>query len=87
MNEERYISGFNAGYLMQEKDPDLFKKLNENLSVKSEFIEGMKAGGEQFVKDTVSNLKKTMGKDLTPSKTIPIQSKSQSKSYDKGLDK
>ena len=32
MNEDKYIKGFNAGYLMQEKDPDLFKKLNENLA-------------------------------------------------------
>jgi hypothetical protein len=87
MNEDKYIKGFNAGYLMQEKDPDLFKKLNENLSLKSEFIEGMKAGGEQYIKEATTKLKGSIGNDLDPDKTIPAKSPSKDKTHSKGLDK
>jgi len=87
MNEERYIKGFNAGYLMQEKDPDLFKSLSENLTMKNEFLEGMKDGGEQYVHDQVDQLKDQHKDDLDPDKmlldNIPSKEKDRSKDLEK----
>ena len=87
MDEEKYLKGFNAGYLMQEKSPELYKNLSENLSLNNEFVSGLKDGGEQYIKEARSSLMKDSMDDLDPDKITPDKSPNITKDRDKHLDK
>lgn len=87
MNEDNYIKGFNAGYLMQEKSPELYKQLSDGINKDSDFINGLKDGGEQFINDARSTLMKEKADDLDPDKNMLGKSPDISKDRDKDIEK
>jgi hypothetical protein len=48
MNQEKYIKGFNSGYVLAEHSPKLLHLITANLSSAGEYVEGLKNGGIQF---------------------------------------
>jgi hypothetical protein len=48
MNEEKYIKGFNNGYVLAEHKPELLKAVTQNLPPANEYVEGILDGKEQF---------------------------------------
>ena len=86
MDESKYIKGFNAGYLMQKHDPELYQKIHNNLSGKSAFTQGVKDGSSQFTKELIEKTKDGVQKmmpDKLRSAPSPAKGKNQSKSLDK----
>lgn len=47
MNEEKYIKGFNNGYVLAEHKPELLKTVTQNLPPVNEYVEGILDGKEQ----------------------------------------
>lgn len=51
-NEKELIAGFNAGYLIQQHDPKLAKKLVEAVSeVEEDFFQGFVEGRNEYSKE------------------------------------
>ena len=48
MEEQKYIRGFNDGYLLAKHMPTLLSKLTKNLKVTNDFVEGILMGKEEF---------------------------------------
>jgi hypothetical protein len=48
MNEEKYITGFNSGYILAEHKPALLQTVTQNLPPTNEYIEGLLDGKEQL---------------------------------------
>jgi hypothetical protein len=46
--EEKYIKGFNKGYLLSKHEPALTTKITQNLQSNSEYVEGLIAGTEEY---------------------------------------
>lgn len=46
-----YIRGFNQGYQLRKNHPLLMKSLVKGATGKSEFLDGLKAGGIQYEKE------------------------------------
>lgn len=80
INEEQYIQGFQEGYLIASKSPDLAKELSKT-KLSNDRGKGMLAGFYQHEAD------KNHDASITKSylDKLPSQSKTQEK--DKGLDK
>ena len=53
---EEYVKGFNNGYLIRKNHPVLAKNLLSGASGKSEYLEGLKAGGQEYEKEWAKNL-------------------------------
>lgn len=54
MNEEKYIQGFNSGYILAEHKPETLKTIMENLSPTNEYLEGMFDGQQQQNQEKVN---------------------------------
>ena len=52
MDEKVYIKAFNQGYRLKEHLPEFFDTLVSAIIDNSEYKQGLKAGGEQFVLDS-----------------------------------
>lgn len=51
-NEKELIAGFNAGYLIEQHDPKLAKKLTEAVSeVEEDFFQGFVEGSNEYSKE------------------------------------
>ncbi len=48
---EEYVKGFNNGYLLRKNHPVLAKGLVSGASGKSEYLDGLKAGSQEYVKE------------------------------------
>ena len=48
MNEEKYIKGFNSGYILAEHKAELLEAVTKNIPNGNEYIEGIKDGKEQL---------------------------------------
>lgn len=49
--DKEIVAGFNAGYLIEEHDPQLAEQLTEAVqAVEEDFFQGFMAGSEQYVK-------------------------------------
>ena len=53
-----YIEGFNRGYIIRRNHPLLMKNLVKGATGKSQFLDGLKAGGKQFEKEVNLKMKK-----------------------------
>jgi len=53
---EEYVKGFNNGYLIRKSHPVLAKNLVSGTSGKSEYLEGLKAGSQEYEKEWAKNL-------------------------------
>jgi len=53
---EEYVKGFNNGYLIRKSHPVLAKNLMSGASGKSEYLDGLKAGGLEYEKEWAKNL-------------------------------
>ena len=53
---EEYVKGFNNGYLIRKNHPVLAKTLLNGASGKSEYLDGLKAGNQEYEKEWVKNL-------------------------------
>jgi hypothetical protein len=48
MDAEKYIKGFNSGYTLAAFKPTLAESVLKNVSITSEYLEGLVAGKEQI---------------------------------------
>jgi len=53
---EEYVKGFNNGYLIRKNHPVLAKNLLSGANGKSEYLEGLKAGSNEYEKEWAKNL-------------------------------
>ena len=53
---KEYVKGFNNGYLIRKNHPVLAKNLLDGASGQSEYLEGLKAGGQEYEKEWAKNL-------------------------------
>ena len=53
---EEYVKGFNNGYLIRKNHPVLAKNLVNGASGKSEYLDGLKAGSQEYEKEWAKNL-------------------------------
>ena len=50
--DKEIVAGFNAGYLIEQHDPQLAKQLTEAVqAVEEDFFQGFMAGSEQYAKE------------------------------------
>jgi hypothetical protein len=48
MNTEKYIKGFNNGYILAEHKPDLAESLSKTSATANDYVEGLIDGREQL---------------------------------------
>lgn len=48
MDEEKFIKGFNSGYLLEKNDPEGFKLILNGTTGGSDYLEGLKAGSGEY---------------------------------------
>lgn len=48
---EKYIDGFNSGYIIRKESPELAKKLIDTLKEQDDYIQGLKDGKLQFERE------------------------------------
>ena len=48
MNEEKYIKGFNSGYILAGHKPELLQTITENLSTTNDYVAGLVDGKGQL---------------------------------------
>ncbi|MGF1924721.1 MAG: hypothetical protein ACQUHE_11125 [Bacteroidia bacterium] len=48
---DRYIKGFNSGYILQKHEPDLLKSITQAKNRGSDYLEGIAAGAKQYRKE------------------------------------
>ena len=48
MEEQKYIKGFNSGYLLAKHMPTLLSKVVKNISPTDDFSEGLFSGKEEY---------------------------------------
>ena len=63
-----YIRGFNQGYQLRRNHPLLMKSLIKGATGKSEFLDGLKAGGKQYEKEMGVKMKGFQQEKLTSKK-------------------
>ncbi|TCP25146.1 hypothetical protein EV195_104179 [Tenacibaculum skagerrakense] len=54
MNMEKYIKGFNDGYLLKEHKPELLENIL-NTTSSNDYIQGLKDGEREFKKQKVKS--------------------------------
>ena len=54
MGTEKYIKGFNDGYLLRQHNPELVKKLLNTPST-NEYIQGLKDGERTYSKEKIKS--------------------------------
>lgn len=52
IDEQKYIKGYNAGYIISQYETELFRQL-EHAEAKSPYIDGLKAGKTASIKEQV----------------------------------
>jgi len=60
MDEQKFIKGFNSGYLLAEHTPALVNKLSAAVEPTNEYLNGIQSGAKQYEKD----------KTITPGKNL-----------------
>lgn len=53
---EEYLKGFNNGYLIRKNHPVLAKTLLSGASGQSVYLDGLKAGSQEYEKEWAQNL-------------------------------
>tara|TARA_R100000005_G_C4874917_1_gene129490 strand:- start:320 stop:589 length:270 start_codon:yes stop_codon:yes gene_type:complete len=48
---QKYIEGFNSGYVIRKESPELAEKLIETLNDQGDYIQGLRDGKHQFEKE------------------------------------
>lgn len=71
---EKYVEGFNSGYIIRRESPELAKKLLDALKEQDDYIQGLKDGKEQFEREL----------DIEIERELDRHNKDQSPSIDKG---
>ena len=61
---ETYLKGFNNGYLLRKDNPVLAKNLISGASGKSEYLEGLNAGSQEYEKEWALNLEEMKKQQL-----------------------
>lgn len=61
MNEEKYIKGFNNGYVLAEHKPELLKTVTQNLPPTNEYVEGIFDGKEQLENEKIQEQMQFIG--------------------------
>ena len=66
---EEYVKGFNNGYLLRKNHPVLAKSLLRGASGKSEYLDGLKDGGQEYEKEWAKNLEEMKQQQVEEKKT------------------
>ena len=53
---EEYVKGFNNGYLIRKNNPVLAKTLLDGATGKSEYLQGLKEGNQEYEKEWAKEL-------------------------------
>ena len=59
----KYITGFNSGYIIRKNHPLLMKNLIKGSKGNSQYLQGLRAGGQQYEKEInvkIRNLKQEL---------------------------
>jgi uncharacterized protein (DUF2249 family) len=48
MNEQKYIKGFNHGYILSQHDPELLNQLLQSPNKENDYFDGLKSGHEEY---------------------------------------
>lgn len=67
MNMEKYIKGFNDGYLLKEHKPELLENIL-NITSSNDYIQGLKDGEREFKQQKVKSRTQELD-DLKSSKS------------------
>ncbi len=70
MNMEKYIKGFNDGYLLKEHKPELLENIL-NTTSSNDYIQGLKDGENEFKQQKVKSRTQEL-EDLKKSKSRTI---------------
>lgn len=47
-NDERYLKGFNSGYILAKHTPEIYAVIENGIEPKSDYLEGFVSGGKQY---------------------------------------
>ena len=66
MNEQRFVTGFNSGYILARFEPQLLVALFKNIKAGNSYLKGILAGQKEFERrkerDELSELKQVRHK-------------------------
>ncbi len=62
MEEQRYTSGFNAGYSIQQREPKILRIMLKGMTKETPYKQGLRDGGKQFEKEQLRDKLKQQSK-------------------------
>ncbi len=78
MDEQKFIKGFNSGYLLAQHTPDIIKKLSVTVDPSNDYLSGIQLGAKQYRKERF----KSQAKDLN--RNSPNKNPDRDMEMDKG---
>ena len=48
-HDDIFAKGFNAGYILQQEEPELAERLSQSLHSEHDYTKGIEAGREQYI--------------------------------------
>ena len=73
MDEQKYIKGFNHGYLLAIHEPELAAKIVSQKNDHNEYFKGFVSGKQEHDMEKLRSRLKTVSKENTPEKTKTIE--------------
>ena len=73
MDEQKFIKGFNSGYLMAEHTPDIISKLSPTVEAENPYLNGIQSGAKQYQKDKSKEKTQDQSKDKNKDHDIQMQ--------------
>ncbi len=61
-NQQKYIKGFNHGYILAEHEPELAKKLVKSGRSDNEYFKGIVSGKQEYEMDKIRHVGKYLPK-------------------------
>lgn len=73
MDEQKFIKGFNSGYLLAEHTPDIINKLSATVEPANDYLNGIQSGAKQFQKEKSIDQSKAINSDKNKDHDIEME--------------
>ncbi len=83
---QKYIEGFNSGYIIRKESPELAKKLIGSLKEQDDYIQGLKDGKQQFEKELDKEIHRWAEQHKENTSELPSPEKGKDKGKGHGYD-
>jgi len=71
--EQKFIEGFNHGYIIAKHEPELYSKIEKGLDSKDEYVDGFVSGGKEYELEKHSPQKSHDKDDRSKDRDIDIE--------------